>query len=144
MATKNKQDYASIKGYKFYLSNKLTHNNLNGAWNKVALILKLLRIKSLEWIVWMDYDSLIMDFDFNIPFEKYEGKDLILWFLVCLTLRGQEKELFEIGDAHNGLNTGVMLIRNTLWSRQFFEQVSLLGTNNGKQHEEVSVGINFR
>jgi hypothetical protein len=68
---------------------------LKGAWNKVALVRELLeRMGQYEWIVWMDYDALVVDIAFGIPFEKYRGKDFVVW--------GQDGPLFEQGDAHMG------------------------------------------
>jgi xyloglucan 6-xylosyltransferase len=94
LATKNKQDYARLHGYDFYLSNSLSDQRLSGAWNKVALIRDLLHWTDYEWLVWADYDALFMDVQFQIPFDKYEGRDFIVW--------GQHRQLFVNGDAHMG------------------------------------------
>ncbi|KAI3658524.1 hypothetical protein MP638_004835 [Amoeboaphelidium occidentale] len=133
LSIKNKQDYARLHGYGFYLSTEQSDPLLKGAWNKVALVRDLLKnsTEKYEWIVWMDYDALIMDMKFKIPFTEYKsgGFDLVLW--------GQERELFELGDAHMGLNTGVFYVRNTQWSRDLFQETSIYGHDNGKKHEEV-------
>lgn len=130
MSVKNKQDYARLHGYDFYVSTAQTSPLLSGAWNKVALILELVETSQYEWIVWIDSDSLIMNVLFEIPWKKYEGYDLVMW--------GQEKELYEIGNAHMGLNTGVFLVRNTEWSKSFLREVSKYGLGKGKHHEDVS------
>ncbi len=65
----------------------------------------------------VDYDAIFGDMDVTIPFERYDGKDLI--FL------GDEAKLLE-GDAVGGLNSGVMLIRVSEWSQRFFTEVYVL------------------
>lgn len=144
----NKQRYAQSNHYDFHLSTIKSRPSLNGPWNKVALIQDALNgtFGEYTWVVWMDVDTLIVDFNFILPLDRYEGKDLVMW--------GQEKELFDDGDAHMGthifslqtqcdhfptigLNTGVMFIRNTEWTKDLFEKVSRLGTQNGKEHEKV-------
>lgn len=132
LATKNKQDYARMHNYDFYLATHLTRSDIGGAWNKVALMAELLAknaiSKQYEWLVWMDYDAIVYDIKFSIPWEKYEGRNFVLW--------GQTTELFEKGDAHMGLNTGVFYIRQSNWSAKLFASVSEYGRNNGKLYEE--------
>ena len=95
LSVKNKQDYARQHGYDFYLATHQSSPDLRGAWNKVALVRELwAKTRDYDWIMWIDYDALIMDMSFALPLERYHGKDLVLW--------GQERELFEIGDAHMG------------------------------------------
>ncbi|KAI3638494.1 hypothetical protein MIR68_002992 [Amoeboaphelidium protococcarum] len=130
LSIKNKQDYARMHGYDFYMSTHLSDVNLVGAWNKVALIRDLLKSQSqYEWIMWIDYDSIIMDVNFVLSFDRYVGKDLVLW--------GQEKQLYEEGDSHMGLNTGVFLVRNSEWSRAFFNETCQYGHQNGKKYEAL-------
>lgn len=130
LSIKNKQDYARIHGFQSFFSVNQTDENLKGAWNKVALIRRILLTRSdYEWVIWMDYDALIVNMKFEIPFERYSGHDLVMW--------GQPKELYTDGDAHMGLNTGVLLVRNTKWSRDFFGEVAKLGFGNGKLHEKL-------
>lgn len=135
LSIKNKQDYARLHGYDFYVSNQQVDKNLTGAWNKVALVRDLLHDhREYEWIMWIDYDALIVDMKFQLPLERYVGFDFVLW--------GQKKELFELGDAHMGLNTGVFLIRNTDWARSLFTEVGKYGVENGKLYEkEMEAGL---
>jgi hypothetical protein len=130
LSVKNKQDYARLHGYEFYLSAHQSDPQLKGAWNKVALVRDLLQQNpDVEWVVWMDYDALIIDMEFQLPLNRYIGRDFVLW--------GQAEELFEVGDAHMGLNTGVFLIRNSEWSIAMLNETSRYGVDDGKALEDV-------
>lgn len=118
LSKNNKADYARIHNYDVLWSQEQVSPKLRGAWNKVATVHNLLLTTAYEWIVWMDYDVLIYDLNFAIPFKKY-AEDFILW--------GLEKELYFDGDAHMGLNTGVFYVRNTPWSRELLARVGAIG-----------------
>ena len=135
LSLKNKQDYAREHGHDFYYSAHLSDPQLTGAWNKVALIRDLMHRRSdIDWFVWMDYDALVMDLAYELPWDKYDGYDFVLW--------GQQKELFQNGDAHMGLNTGVFMVRNTDWARAMFIETSRYGAGNGRNLEpEMKQGL---
>ena len=71
-----------------------------------------------DWYMWVDSDTMIIDVSFLLPFQRFKGKDLVIW--------GNETRL-ALGDGRRGINSGVMLIRNSDWSKDFFEQVAELG-----------------
>lgn len=51
-----------------------------GSWNKIGILLKLLSIYSaeeVEWILWMEPDAIFDDPSFVLPFESYQGVDII-------------------------------------------------------------------
>jgi len=84
------------------------------AWSKVKLILKLLKENSYDYIVWIDSDTLLQDFQKRI-------EDIILKF----GFQGESQAPYDLlftRDFHT-LNSGVMFIRNTAWSKAFFEKV---------------------
>lgn len=68
--------------------------------------------------MWIDSDTMIIDVSFLLPFQRFKGKDLVIW--------GNETRL-ALGDGRRGINSGVMLIRNSDWAKDFFEQVAELG-----------------
>ena len=68
--------------------------------------------------MWIDSDTMIIDVSFLLPFQRFKGKDLVIW--------GNETRL-ALGDGRRGINSGVMLIRNSDWAKDFFEQVVELG-----------------
>lgn len=65
---------------------------------------------------------------FELPFEKYNNYDLVIW--------GDDKEIFVGHHGVLGTNTGVFLLRNTKWSLQFIELVREFGINHGLKHED--------
>lgn len=129
--------------------------DIRHAWLKVPAIQEHMG-KGYDWIVWSDMDALFLP-EFltsfqqqsdeeeeeddqgkggeerirgqRFPFERYEGKDLVLW--------GQWREL-QNGDAHMGLNTGIMLIRDTESMRRLMLDVMVAGAGGGKFYEPVS------
>ena len=51
-----------------------------GSWNKIGILRKLLDAYSpaeAEWILWMEPDAIFDDPSFTIPFEFYQGRDII-------------------------------------------------------------------
>ena len=51
-----------------------------GSWNKIGILRKLLDAYSpaeAEWILWMEPDAIFDDLSFTIPFEFYQGRDVI-------------------------------------------------------------------
>ena len=47
----------------------------------------------IEWFLWIDSDTMIINPTFEMPLRKFKGKDLIIW--------GNETALLE-GDGRNG------------------------------------------
>ena len=48
----------------------------------------------IEWYLWIDSDTMIINPTFEMPLRKFKGKDLIIW--------GNETALLE-GDGRNGM-----------------------------------------
>lgn len=51
-----------------------------GSWNKIGILRKLLDAYTpveAEWILWMEPDAIFDDPGFTIPFEFYQGRDII-------------------------------------------------------------------
>jgi len=118
LAMANKHDYAHRHSFELHISAEMIDPNVTaGNWNKLTMIRKLLDEtprSAAEWIMWMDSDTLLFNSSVLPRFKKYKGKDLVVW--------GQE-ELLKKGDLNQGMNTGVLLIRNTDWSRQYMADV---------------------
>lgn len=100
----------------------------------------------MEWILWVDNDTLFGMMDRIIPFMRYANKDLVVW-------ANHPDEITKRFDANGtarvnhqrvpqsytpGLNTGVLLIRNTEWSRQLLVQWAELGV--GWPSEDATPG----
>lgn len=78
------------------------------AWSKILLLLKYLCNTDYDYIVWLDADTYIMNPDKTIEdiIQECSGGSEIL----------ASKDVGEI-------NTGVMFIKNSRWSRDFFQRV---------------------
>lgn len=67
-----------IHGYELYYSMELFDPAYDIYWLKYPLLKKMMADRrDVEWFLWMDTDTLITDFDFDIPFDKYQGFDLV-------------------------------------------------------------------
>ena len=81
------------------------------AWSKVIAVRNALLARQTEWVLWLDADAFLMDLDFPATrlLDVEPGIDLI-----C-------------ASDHNGLNTGIFLIRHGDWALRFLDAVDLLG-----------------
>ena len=53
-----------------------------GHFNKIAWIRRMLAEsprEDVEWIMWMDMDTLITDQAFSLPWARYDGYDMVVW-----------------------------------------------------------------
>ncbi len=101
--------YAKKYGLDIRLYNNIKSNR-PPAWNKILLIQKLLQDKKdYDFVLWIDSDALIINFDKDIREEIESAKDL---YLVKHFIKGREVP-----------NTGSFLIRNSEWSRKFLADV---------------------
>ncbi len=75
------------------------------AWSKVKIILKCLA-DNYEYVVWIDADTHIMNFDLKL-------EDFI-------TRLSENRDILLASDVQM-INSGVMFIKNTEWSRKFFQ-----------------------
>ena len=115
----NKQDYARLHNYPLVVASRLADPTLHNMWNKVGWILKTFEdYPTADWFFWVDSDTMVIDVNFVLPWNRFKGKDLVIW--------GNETRL-ALGDGRRGINSGVMLIRNSAWAKDFFEQVAELG-----------------
>ena len=85
-------------------------------WSKIAGINQLLEKDSkTEWIVWLDDDAVVMNpnIDMKQFIQDHGGLDLNTHVIVTKDVHG----------AATDLNTGVLLVRNSDISRQFFRDL---------------------
>lgn len=119
MSIVNKQDYARLHSYKIIATSGVADPTLDNMWNKVGWLLKAYHEHpEIEWYLWIDSDTMIINPTFEMPLRKFKGKDLVIW--------GNETALLE-GDGRNGMNSGVMLFRRTPWMEEFLTKVAALG-----------------
>lgn len=101
--------YSLKFGYPIILHNEVTSNSYP-PWNKILVIKKLFS-EGYDYVFYIDADAMIINFDYNIADQIEPEKE---WYLVR-----QQKE-FNEGYVPN---TGVMLIKNTDFSKNILDQL---------------------
>ncbi|CAN5493129.1 hypothetical protein BH11PLA2_BH11PLA2_22540 [soil metagenome] len=102
--------YCRRHGYSFCRRRDGFRNDRPPAWSKVDFILEYLQ--SFNYVVWMDIDVLIMDE--SVKLESLLTSKETQWDILVAE---------EVFPHRRSINSGVMIIRNSLFSRQFFETV---------------------
>jgi hypothetical protein len=69
------------------------------------MIIKELESKNYKYLLWIDTDALINNYDFNLTSVLRRGKQLYM------------------SKDHNGINAGVILIKNTKLMLNFFKKI---------------------
>ncbi|KAF9331591.1 hypothetical protein BG006_005557 [Podila minutissima] len=118
-SAENKRAYAKRQGYDFVArSAEFAQEEFRGrrlVWGKIGAIQKVL--PHYEWLLWMDMDAIVADIDKDVreiihkAEEASEHEDAEISMIVSRPLKDKM------------LNAGVMLIKNTDWSRRFFNEV---------------------
>ncbi|GBG84076.1 hypothetical protein CBR_g37951 [Chara braunii] len=126
---KNKADYARRAGMDTWFSLELLVEGGNHRFrNKVLLLRHLMRSQpSYDWFIWIDSDTMILDMDFRIPWQEYNGYSLVMW--------GDGPSLDFDPHYTRSLNTGVMFVRNDDISREFFDTMVDLWDSHPNQTE---------
>lgn len=138
LSLKNKLQYATLHGYAVWPSTELLSPwDLGGQWNKVALLSVLMEPKRSgggggggayegEWILWMDDDAIIVDMRFTFPLEQYDaaGIDLVMW---------GDGQMTYVDANSEGINTGIMLVRVSDWSRELLAEWTRLASSNVRE-----------
>jgi ADP-heptose:LPS heptosyltransferase len=112
ITAKRMREYARIHGYRFVEHKTLLDQSRHPAWNKILAVRQAMSSCRTDWIMWLDADAVIMNYDYRVENLIPEGCDLIF------------------GSDFNGLNSAVFLARNCAWCRQFFETIYRLGDVN--------------
>ena len=117
----NKADWARLHGYELHqMAETRDPHTRPGAWQKVALIrhaLATIPRSRAEWLMWVDMDIIINDVNTTLPLEWYGKKDLVMWGV---------PDKIAGGDVA-GMNSGVLLLRNSDWSRALMDRVAAYG-----------------
>lgn len=109
--------YASLHGYAFYQYHDVMVPRYMVTWNKVRVLMDMLKRTTHEWVMWMDTDAVVTnrsiileDIIKGAESMKDASQDTVD-LIVCNDIGGWE------------LNTGVMLWRNTEWSRRLLDEL---------------------
>jgi xyloglucan 6-xylosyltransferase len=116
---KNKLDYARLHNIEIFYNMAHLDQEMAGFWAKLPLLRKLMLTNpEVEWIWWMDSDALFTDMSFEVPLEKYDDFNLVMY--------GFDKKVYE-QKLWTGLNTGSFFIRNCQWSLDLLDAWAPMG-----------------
>eukprot|EP00128_Syssomonas_multiformis_P017331 Colp12_sorted_trinity150504_noHs@5709 len=106
LALPNKMAYACQHNYSLYVLTEPLFTEI-GSWAKLPMLQRLLMADLADYILWTDLDALFMNRhkDVETLIEDIGNKD------------------FAITVDPNGLNAGVLLIRNSKWSRAWLTRL---------------------
>ncbi|KAK3841180.1 MAG: hypothetical protein J3R72DRAFT_369525 [Linnemannia gamsii] len=118
-SVENKRTYADKHGYDFVArAAEFAQEEYRGrrlVWGKIGAIQKVL--PHYQWLLWMDMDAVIADVDKDL-------RAIIQTAEEAGGTNGDEVSLIVARPKRDKiLNAGVMLIKNTEWSRAFFNEV---------------------
>jgi hypothetical protein len=116
----NRINYADVHGYRLFVSSVQLDARLAGPWNKLAVLQKAMTLHpGIEWFLFTDNDALILNPHQALNVSLYAGADHQHDFI----LQGRWEALngTEQPDPYS-FNTGVMLMRNSVWMRSFLAQ----------------------
>jgi hypothetical protein len=118
--------YAERWGYDLYVFPMSLDISRPTPWSKIKAMLDLMKADEYEWYVWLDDDIYITNPNYQL--------------IQCINDYGRQADL--IVSAHKSLptgpediNSGLFLIRNSAWSREFLERVWDIG--NYRYNKEV-------
>lgn len=112
LSLNDKQEYCDRHGYDFHTITQ-TVPGRDAAWAKLPGILALLH--RYDWVVCLDLDTVIYDHDVRMEEFLDPDHDVIL------------------GLDYNGINSGVLFLRNSTWSRALLAEAWTL-TNEPMSH----------
>lgn len=123
-AVKTHELYAQRHQYDFYTPNEVYDGERKIMWYKIPAILK--HLGNYDFIVWLDADGHIMK-----PEKTIES--FIAEFLP------EGKDIFCAKDWNNVLNTGVMIMRNTSFTRAILVETWKHVPKDPSFHEQASL-----
>lgn len=99
-----KQSYCNRFGYDFVCFDESLDRGRPASWSKVLAIKRVLA--DYDWVIWSDVDTVLWDPGIGLrQFVSTESCNLV------------------IQENHQGLNSGVFLLRNCQWSHDFLDAV---------------------
>tara|TARA_B110000977_G_scaffold171728_2_gene223587 strand:+ start:19170 stop:20567 length:1398 start_codon:yes stop_codon:yes gene_type:complete len=99
----NKRRYCDLHGYDLIVSRTAADPTRPAAWSKILEVRK--HLPRYDWLVFIDVDTLIMNPSVTLEQIADDTVDQV------------------IAADHNGVNSGVWLVRNTPWSFYFLDEL---------------------
>lgn len=97
--------YADLHGYDCHLYSETLDPGRPPAWSKILYLLE--HLDSYDWLVWIDTDCIIEQVHLRVEDFLSPNRDII----------------FCLGGDPLTLNSGVILVRNTAWSKTYLQTV---------------------
>ena len=99
----NKRRYAELHGYDLIVATEVADRTRPAAWSKILEVRKYL--PAYDWLMFIDVDTLIMNPNVRLEDIADDSVDQI------------------IGADHNGVNSGVWMVKNTPWMMWFLDEL---------------------
>jgi hypothetical protein len=99
----NKRRYTDLHGYDLIVSTEVADPSRPAAWSKILEVKK--HLPRYDWLLFIDVDTLIMNPSVRLEDIADETVDQV------------------IAADHNGVNSGVWLVRNSEWSMFFLDEL---------------------
>ena len=113
--------YASENKCDFRIQKRSVFKNRHPAWERVPLILSLLKNKKYKYVIYIDADAYFRtNADLKYIIDSYKSYDIIF-----------------SGDLSQLINTGFMIIKNTKFSHKFFWELMINETFKDKYYERT-------
>lgn len=115
--------YCEKYNYGMIIYNQVFNDSVMPCWNKIACILE--NLKKYKYLIWIDADAIIANFNTNINqfiLENPQADLLVCWDIFY------HKECF---------NSGIMIIKNTDWSYNLFLKVWNSSEPHGHNDQNV-------
>lgn len=140
----NKEEYCQKHNYELCINNTRLSLRHPG-WDKIKLILKQMDTNNCDYFIWIDNDAYITNQSLRFDFicNNYSDKN----FIICSEDGFNGDFLDETIDFNNLenlrlINTGVFIIKNNAWSKQFLQDIwnTKSNTNQGENcsHAEIT------
>lgn len=134
LSMKINKKYADTHGYFFFVGHEnMKKYNKAPQWCKILLIKQLLEdpaMKNVDYFFWIDADAIFNKQDVKI--EQFIEKHSFAEIIIC--------DDNENSGRTPSINTGTMIVRNSDWNRNFFNQIwNYDGVFNWKPVHEQAV-----
>lgn len=114
--------YADQWGYELRICDHSLDDSRSLVWSKILFVLNVLHENSCDWVAWIDDDIFITNPAISIEsfIQKYgQNSDFII---------GQDPLPSNVPPEHLYVNTGLFLVKNSSWAKEFLQRVWDLGS----------------